>query len=77
MLTTDGSDNLFWTWSATNPVNWRIMVSVDGGVTWTIFDSSSGTSREYDGVDSGKQYKIVGVDGSGNPVTDYSNVVST
>jgi hypothetical protein len=53
------------------------MVSVDGGVTWTLFDSSAGPTREYDGVNSGQQYKIVGVDGAGNPVTDFSNVVST
>jgi hypothetical protein len=53
------------------------MVSTDGGVTWSVFDTSAGVTREYDGVDAGKDYKIEGVDGSGNQVTDFSNVVST
>lgn len=77
MLTTDGSLDLLWTWAGSDPVLWRIMVSTDGGVTWSVFDTSAGVTREYDGVDAGKDYKIEGVDGSGNQVTDFSNVVST
>jgi hypothetical protein len=60
----------------TNPASWQVWVSTDGGVTYILSKTVSGSSRSDGFYSSGEKAYVVGVDGSGNPVTQDSNVVT-
>lgn len=77
VLAIDGGNNLTWTWSGGDPVNWALQQSADGGTTWTNFDNPGGDSRAYPPVPGGFDWKIYAEDSIPNQVGPDSNVVTS
>lgn len=76
VLTADSLANeLSWTWTGEDPVQWIIDSSVDGVTEWEPTFTDAGVSRMHESVDSGFFYRIQGVKGDSSPVTEWSNVV--
>jgi len=75
-VVTPGSANTInWTYVSTNPANWRIESSSDGGVTWSEVDLVVGTDRTYTGLSTGDLARVIGVDGFDVPTLEPSNAV--
>ena len=75
-MSVDSFDNLSWVYTDVDPFQWAVYQSADGGVTWTLYDTVSGSARSEAAVNSGLQYYIEGQDASGNPVNLDSNIVT-
>jgi len=73
----DQSGSFSWTWAGQDPVLWVIYKSADGVDGWVAADSQEGNARSDDAgnLEFGSYYKIVGVNGTGQPITAESNVV--
>jgi hypothetical protein len=68
--------NLHWTFSGTDPVQWSIQESEDGGASWFEADTRSGTVRSAPFLDSGVLARIVGEDALGHQIIPTSNSVA-
>lgn len=75
VLSADGDPDISWTYAHTNPAQWRIEQSADGVTGWTQADLTPGGNTDYHLASAGTYYRVIGVDGSNNPATLYSNVV--
>lgn len=77
MLTYDGGfDALTWTWSFADPDHWDVENSADGSTGWSVAGNEPGFARNSSLQIDGEFSRIIGRDGSGTAVTDYSNVVN-
>lgn len=78
LLVAAGSGIINWTWTPASPALWAAQNSEDGSTAWnTETNTLNGALRTYAVANSGLFYRIIGTDGSMNPVTGFSNVVST
>jgi hypothetical protein len=69
-------EKAYWTWSGPDPVQWRIEQSEDGVGEWVEFEVVDGSLRNSSLYCVSEDfYRVVGVNGDGDPVTDYSNIV--
>lgn len=65
-----------WTFSGTNPANWVVEVSHDGGVTWAFVNEELGTARTHTGLPPGSKARVYGIDATGKIVNAASNAVT-
>lgn len=75
MATSTVTGQLDWTFAGTNPNQWRIEDSSDGGLTWNEVDLVAGTLRTYPGLSTGDLARVVGVDALDVPTLEPSNAV--
>ena len=66
---------LNWTFSGTDPEQWSVQESEDGGATWFEVNTVPGISRSSPFLYSGVLARIVGEDAIGNQVVPTSNTV--
>jgi hypothetical protein len=64
-----------WTWDYANPYRWNAYLSLNNGVTWQFDDWKTGDARMYAPDGGSSLILIVGVDESGNEITERSNAV--
>lgn len=76
ILSFNGTDTILWTWGSADPVQWSIETAGTSSGPWTSDDQVSGSDRSYDQLTNGRWYTVIGIDGSGNPVTPRSNAVN-
>ena len=69
-------DKLAWNWSLPNPYKWNVWMSLDGGTSWMLVDDywTYGDGRRFAPDGGFELYYIVGVDASGNEITEHSNL---
>lgn len=77
MLSSPSSSTLDWVWTASNPVSWNEYESSSPTGPWSLSASFAGSVRTDTGADSEQWFYVQGVDGSGNPVTQPSNIVQS
>ncbi len=74
-LTIQGTSNLNWTWTGTNPVSWQTWHATGG--PFTLLATNAGTLRtRIISPTAGVQYFVVGVDAQGNRVTRNSVIIT-
>lgn len=71
----DGSEILSWMYDGPNPTTWNIYTCAADGSGKIFHDSVAGNVFATD-EDDLIYYVIQGVDGTGSPVTGFSNVVN-
>lgn len=74
-LVANASNQLTWSVAGVTPAFAVVGASIDHGASWSIIDTVAWTTVLYQ-VQAGDLYRIQGVDGSGNAVTAFSNIVS-
>jgi hypothetical protein len=77
VLRSEYPDKLAWDWNLANPYKWNVWQSLDGGVTYILSDGywMYGDARQFAPDAPGELHFIVGVDASGNEITERSNAV--
>lgn len=76
MIAKTGTNIITWTAPAYTPVYWLTYFSTDGGITFSNYSTVPGTNTSASVLDLGFLWYIVGVDGTGNPVSLPSNVIT-
>jgi hypothetical protein len=64
---------LSWYWPGVNPHDWRIDVATTGLEDWGSTGTVDGALRNGVAIFANSDYRVVGIDGGGVPVTPYSN----
>jgi hypothetical protein len=67
---------LRWSFDGLNPAFWRIEQSDDGVSDWTEWNDVEGSTFYYNDPDTDEFYRVIGLDGANNPITDYSNIIN-
>lgn len=75
VLTALGDPDLSWTWSGPDPDAWSIENSALEAGPFLPFDTAPGVDRDYHAAVAGTWFRIIGMDVTPAPVTDYSNKV--
>ena len=70
-------DLLVWDWDLPNPYKWNVWQSLDGGASYILVEGywMYGDARQFAPDSGGQLHFIVGVDETGNEVTERSNAV--
>ncbi len=70
-------DKLAWTWNYPNPFKWNVWMSMDSGASWMLVEDywMYGDARQFAPDGGGELYYIVGIDQSGQEITQHSNVI--
>lgn len=67
--------DLNWTFAYPLPVTWVVEETVSGAGLWALADTTAGNTLHFEHGALGYDYRVIGVDADGLPVTVYSNVV--
>jgi len=68
-------DLLQWDWDLSNPYKWNVWMSSNSGVSWVLIEDywTFGDARQFAPDGGSELYFIVGIDASGNEITEHSN----
>lgn len=68
---------LQWDWTLANPYKWNVWMSMDNGASWMLVGDywMYGDARQFAPDGGGELYYIVGINQSGQEITEHSNVV--
>lgn len=70
----DGVKTISWANPGTLPTQWRVQTSPTGAAPWLNSADIAAASTSYFYGVAGYYLRIYGIDGGGNPVSDFSNV---
>jgi hypothetical protein len=76
VVTAGAAGVINWTNGGGTPDHWNVMLSTDGGITWSLFTTIAGATLTATGLTSGALARIWGADSADVPTNEVSNSVT-